>query len=366
MGFPLNVAQRALISSGRCCCICHKFCGIKIELHHIKPKSERGLDTFENCIPLCFDCHAEVKAYNPKHPKGRKFTESELQSHRDNWYDIVKKTGGILLLPNYKAVDNCKYRAAAILELYKLLTVATDRIRLLTHWLQPTDEKSLPEKKNETALAYNALRDFFNNNKIYFDKDICERMQSILQIIYNSFSAFDIAQRGEGYQPDNTGLWQDAWNNVSKELPPLEQELEDKFRNLLEADSSPSQQTEKSIDESKFIRDVTIPDGSHIKVGEEFEKVWEIQNIGNVVWKNRFLKREGTCEGLGLITSPDKVPIPTTYPRQTVQIKVPMRAPTIPTTTTCIWKMVDKHGAKYFPDKYKYGLTITINVVDAT
>ena len=93
MGFPLKVAQQALIDSGRCCCFCHKYCGIKIELHHIIQKAEGGEDTFENCIPLCFDCHAEVKAYNPKHPKGRQFSENELKSHRNNWYFIVKNNG---------------------------------------------------------------------------------------------------------------------------------------------------------------------------------------------------------------------------------------------------------------------------------
>jgi HEAT repeat protein len=34
------------------------------------------------------DCHAEVRAYDPKHPKGRKFTPSELKKHRDQWFAI--------------------------------------------------------------------------------------------------------------------------------------------------------------------------------------------------------------------------------------------------------------------------------------
>lgn len=86
MGFSSDVAERALASCGRCCSICHKFCGTKIELHHIQQVADGGDDTFDNCIPLCFDCHADVKAYNPKHPKGRQYTESELKRHRDLWY----------------------------------------------------------------------------------------------------------------------------------------------------------------------------------------------------------------------------------------------------------------------------------------
>lgn len=105
MGFPNDVSERALIDCGRHCCLCHKFCGTKIELHHIKQKADGGKDTYENCIPLCFDCHAEVKAYNPKHPKGRAYSESELKQHRYNWYLKVKQSGGISTNVNYVEMD---------------------------------------------------------------------------------------------------------------------------------------------------------------------------------------------------------------------------------------------------------------------
>lgn len=42
-------------------------------------------------MPLCFDCHAEVGSYNARHPKGRKFSPSELKSHRDTWYQLLKE-----------------------------------------------------------------------------------------------------------------------------------------------------------------------------------------------------------------------------------------------------------------------------------
>lgn len=50
MRFPKSVAIQALVACGRCCCICHKFCGINIELHHIQQKADGGPDTFDNCI----------------------------------------------------------------------------------------------------------------------------------------------------------------------------------------------------------------------------------------------------------------------------------------------------------------------------
>lgn len=89
MSFPKNVTEKVLVDCKRSCAICQRFCGTKIELHHIKPISEGGTDFYENCIPLCFNCHSDVRAYDEKHPKGKKYTESELIKHRTNWYSSV-------------------------------------------------------------------------------------------------------------------------------------------------------------------------------------------------------------------------------------------------------------------------------------
>ncbi|MFA5367202.1 MAG: HNH endonuclease signature motif containing protein [Dehalococcoidia bacterium] len=105
MSFSPIVAEQALVACGRHCCLCHNFCGTKIELHHITQQADEGEDTFDNCIPLCLNCHAEVKAYNPHHPKGRQFTETELKAHRDNWYQQVIKSGGIITRPEYTEMD---------------------------------------------------------------------------------------------------------------------------------------------------------------------------------------------------------------------------------------------------------------------
>ena len=89
MSFSEDVKMRAMVACGRRCCICHKFCGNNMEVHHIVARSEGGTDAYDNAIPLCFDCHAEVRQYDSKHPKGIKFTAKELRLHRDNWYHSV-------------------------------------------------------------------------------------------------------------------------------------------------------------------------------------------------------------------------------------------------------------------------------------
>lgn len=97
MSFNRNEVANLLVKCNRRCCVCHKFCGVKIEIHHIKPESEGGGDNIENAVSLCFECHAEVNHYNEAHPKGRKFTQEELQGHKERWLEICEDHPSVLI-----------------------------------------------------------------------------------------------------------------------------------------------------------------------------------------------------------------------------------------------------------------------------
>ena len=101
MAFSAQIKEQALLLCSRHCCLCHKYCGLKIELHHIVHASEGGDDTLENCIPLCFDCHGDMRSYDHHHPKGTKYTLSELRQHRDAWYSKCQNSPA----PTYFAVS---------------------------------------------------------------------------------------------------------------------------------------------------------------------------------------------------------------------------------------------------------------------
>ncbi len=90
-GFRQADVERLLVACHRRCCVCHRWCGTKIEIDHIEQRADGGSDDIENAVPVCFDCHAEVHAYNPRHPRGRKFTPVELRAHRDQWLALCKK-----------------------------------------------------------------------------------------------------------------------------------------------------------------------------------------------------------------------------------------------------------------------------------
>lgn len=89
-GFNRREVAALLVRCHRRCCICHRFCCTKIETDHIVPAAESADHSIENAIPVCFDCHAEIHAYNPSHPRGRRFTSDELRAHREQWLQICE------------------------------------------------------------------------------------------------------------------------------------------------------------------------------------------------------------------------------------------------------------------------------------
>lgn len=90
MAFSPSVRRDALVSAARHCCVCHRYKGVKVEIHHIVPQAQGGSNELDNALALCFDCHADAGHYNREHPRGSKFSPEELRLARDLWHIMVK------------------------------------------------------------------------------------------------------------------------------------------------------------------------------------------------------------------------------------------------------------------------------------
>ncbi|GAA1945368.1 hypothetical protein GCM10009754_11530 [Amycolatopsis minnesotensis] len=101
-------------------------------------------------------------------------------------------------------------------------------------------------------------------------------------------------------------------------------------------------------DASEFVRDVSIPDGSGVRRGQQFVKVWELRNTGSVRWVDRYLQRVGGSETTADCRTPARVPVPTTEPGHTVQVAVPVD-PQGDGICKVYWKMVDTAGKQVLP-----------------
>jgi hypothetical protein len=91
MGFSPKVKEEALKRSARHCSVCHRYKGVKMEVHHLIQEADGGPNTLENAIPLCFDCHSDAGHFNNRHPKGSKLSIPGLTKSRDSWYNFVSE-----------------------------------------------------------------------------------------------------------------------------------------------------------------------------------------------------------------------------------------------------------------------------------
>src|ERR1700693_2360542 len=91
MPFSPGIKRQALVKSRRSCCICHRFVGRSVEVHHIVQEAHGGSNNLANAIVLCFDCHAEAGHYHPEHPRGTKYSPEEVRQHRDEWWAWCEK-----------------------------------------------------------------------------------------------------------------------------------------------------------------------------------------------------------------------------------------------------------------------------------
>ncbi len=145
MGFNRTEANKLLVSCHRRCCVCHRYCGIKVELHHIQPVEDGGDGSIENAIPLCFECHAEVQLYNDAHPRGRKFRPEELRDHKEQWLRICEESPGALLMPQ-RPYDVGPIQALIDeLEFNTEISKLTDRGRIGALFLVAQFERSISE-----------------------------------------------------------------------------------------------------------------------------------------------------------------------------------------------------------------------------
>ena len=80
MAFPERVKLQAKQRANFCCVICHQ---PFVDVHHIVPQSNGGLDTIENAAPLCSGCH-DLFGGNPDKRK-------QIREMRDFWWEVCEK-----------------------------------------------------------------------------------------------------------------------------------------------------------------------------------------------------------------------------------------------------------------------------------
>lgn len=96
---------------------------------------------------------------------------------------------------------------------------------------------------------------------------------------------------------------------------------------------------------AKFIKDVTVPDGTEFRPGESFTKTWRLQNIGSCTWTADYALVFANGNAMD---GPASQKLNTTVrPGETVDISVNLKAPTNPGDYTGNWKLRSADGVVF-------------------
>ncbi len=93
--------------------------------------------------------------------------------------------------------------------------------------------------------------------------------------------------------------------------------------------------------ESRFLADVTIPDGAPIVAGSQFVKIWRVQNVGEPIWG------AGTQlihVGGNLMAPALPHPVPIAQPGEIVELSVSLTAPDAAGEHRSDWRLADEQG----------------------
>jgi len=100
--------------------------------------------------------------------------------------------------------------------------------------------------------------------------------------------------------------------------------------------------TPSCINRAEFVKHLTISNNTALKVGQNFIKMWRIQNSGTCTWTVDYNLAFYSGEIMG---APTSVPLPqTVQPGETVDLQVPMIAPQNAATITGNWVLQDPQG----------------------
>lgn len=124
-------------------------------------------------------------------------------------------------------------RAQVIGELYGKISRASSMLARLVHIFQMGNGISLLDKKKAVAEVAQGMQDYYNEKRIYLDDSTCEKIDGIIEVLHSVFVTFDVAQKGDSYEPDDSGLWREANREFREKWPPLKKALEKEFRDIL-------------------------------------------------------------------------------------------------------------------------------------
>ena len=124
-------------------------------------------------------------------------------------------------------------KAELIANVYRLMNDAIERVKDMVSPLQFGGDDARQKRIDETIKIYNELAAEYYGKKIFLEKEICEKVESVLSIMKTAISDWGMSQDPGFKGKEGILLWGKAYKSMINEVPPLLSDLEHTFRGML-------------------------------------------------------------------------------------------------------------------------------------
>ena len=178
-----------------------------MQIHHLHPDAEGGSGDFENGIPVCLNCHAEIESESNM---GRKFSHEELKILRDEWFATVRDRPEVLLKAAQTQTETGPLEAL-------MAELDFNRVAVLRNIHEPCPP--LQDAQFRRAVATNSLA--------ALPTDVREAVQYVYVLIMRINYLLDVMARMRSVEYTNEQKQRDKLRTeTSGAIPPVIRSLE--------------------------------------------------------------------------------------------------------------------------------------------
>ena len=110
--------------------------------------------------------------------------------------------------------------------------------------------------------------------------------------------------------------------------------------------------TAQLCDNSAFVSDASVPDGTQMAAGQDFVKTWKVKNTGTCSWNTGYQLIHAYGETMGGLPTALSAEV---LPGSEVEISVNLKAPVKPGNYSSYWRLASNNGVPF-------GMIVTVMI----
>jgi len=124
-------------------------------------------------------------------------------------------------------------RAEVIKELYKKISKTHRSFSSFMAIFQKAGDTPEKEKGEIAAQNANDFTDYYEENKIFVDRKLSEKIDKLSAAFRDAWLKFEISRGSRKEEDTYIKFWESAWKTITEETPKIKEEIEDDFRKII-------------------------------------------------------------------------------------------------------------------------------------